>query len=86
MSIFSKIPWKVFGYFAPVVAEIARQAKDYAFSSEDIEIEQLNHRVARLETEKAIIYKVFKWILISGVTISLISLAGLILGIIALTR
>jgi hypothetical protein len=86
MSIFNKIPWKVIGGFVPALAEIAKQAKDYAGNGEISEIEELKKRVASLEAEKDSICKSFKFMLVSGIVIFLISVAGLVLGIIALAR
>ena len=86
MSMFSKIPWKVIGGFVPAVAEIVKQANDYAGNGENHEIEELKRRVCGLEAEKANNAASFKFVLVSGIIIFFISAAGLTLGIIAISR
>ena len=84
--MFSKIPWNIIGGFVPAIAEIVKQTKEYAHSGEDSGIEDLKRRIAGLEADKINISRSFKFVLLGGIIISLISVAGLILGIIALTR
>jgi hypothetical protein len=86
MSIFSKIPWKMIGGFVPAFADIVKQAQDYAGEGESPEIKELKNRVSVLEKEKDNIHDSFKFVLISSIVIILISLAGLTVGIIALTK
>jgi len=84
--MFSKIPWNIIGGFVPAIAEIVKQTKEYAHGGEDSEVEGLKRRVAGLEAEKVNIASSFKFVLLGGIIISLISIAGLILGIVALTK
>jgi hypothetical protein len=86
MSVFSKIPWKLIGGFVPAFAEIVKQAQEYEGESENPEITDLKKRVATLEAEKNNIHDSFKFVLVSGIIIFLISTAGLVLGIIAVTK
>lgn len=86
MSVFSKIPWKLIGGFVPAFAEIVKQAQEYEGESENPEIKDLKNRVAILEAEKNNIHDSFKFVLVSGIIIFLISAAGLVLGIIAVTK
>ena len=86
MSMFSKIPWNIIGGFVPAIAEIVKQTKEYTHSGEDSGIEELKRRIVGLEAEKVNIASSFKFVLLGGIIISLISVAGLVLGIIALAR
>ena len=86
MNIFNKIPWKIIGGFVPAFAEIVKQAQDYAGEAENPEIEDLKKRIGILEKEKDNIHESFKFVLVSGIVIFMISLAGLALGIIALAK
>ena len=86
MSILSKLPWKIIGGFVPVIAEIVKQANDYAGNGEKSETEDLKKRVAELEAEKVKIAVSFRFVLVSGIVILLISVAGLTMGIIALAK
>jgi len=86
MSVFSKIPWKVIGGFVPALAEIVKQANDYAGNGENTEIEELKKRVSSLESANVNINSSFKFVLACGIIIFIISAAGLTLGILALAR
>ena len=87
MSLFGLVPWKAFTQVVPLLVDIVFKVRSNNGSEqEQKEINELKEKVKALDCEIGSIYKGLRILIVGMLVTLLVSVAALVVGIIAMSR